>query len=53
VLAAVFLLSGLAVYVWLMLPNSSADDKVWARSILTAIASGAIGYVTGKEAAKK
>ena len=29
-------------------PSASADDKKWATSIITLIASGLIGYLTGK-----
>lgn len=40
-----------AYCLWVLIePSTSADDKKWAQSVLTAIITGLIGYLTGKSA---
>jgi hypothetical protein len=44
-------MTGIFVYICLAIinnPDSSADDKKWATSLITLMASGVIGYLTGK-----
>jgi hypothetical protein len=53
VLIALFAIISAGIFMYLCIaiitdPNSSADDKKWATSILTLMASGTIGYITGK-----
>lgn len=38
---------GLCVWV-IMNPDSNAEDKRWAGTVVTAIVTGLVGYVTGK-----
>jgi hypothetical protein len=50
----VFVATGVGVVVYYCFsvvtsPASTADDKKWATSILTAIVSGAVGVLTGKK----
>lgn len=46
---AAFGIAGIAAYM-LLGQASSADDKKWGASILTALFTGAVGYMTGQKA---
>jgi hypothetical protein len=42
---------GIVVYICLNVilnPNASPDDKKWATSLVASVASGLVGYLTGK-----
>jgi hypothetical protein len=50
---ALFALVMVSIFIYLCLsiintPSASPDDKKWATSLITLMASGVVGYLTGK-----
>lgn len=50
---ALFAVGGIAAYILLGSKTASADDRKWALTTLSALLSGALGFVAGEKAGER